>query len=242
MCEPVTTALILTAASTGLSAYNTSRTAKKQDRILASNIQKQGERQKQANQRLNETLNFFQGSGPEGYADKLNEQFANSIRMKRGQALEGLQGEGDLSDAARKRAAAAEGTALDYGDFLSGVFSRIDAPAEQRRDENENRLDLGDFLTQIARNSAGDQRVTDMRLRGVQRNPWLDIIAAGMSGAGRGMAAGGGGAYSLFSEPAGGGVPGSILPPEAFYAGTSAATLPGMTGNNPAGLYGLLSG
>lgn len=231
--------IALAVAAAGTSAYNTAKTAKKQDRALAEGIRKQGDIQREANKRLNESLMFFEKSSAEPIQAELSDKFRNRLRLQQALALSGLEGSGDLSDAAVMAAAKARGIATDYGDFLEGVFSRIDAPGEQRRREGEERTDLGKDLSIHERNSRAEDYLARLQASSIRRNPWLDILAAGLSGASGGLAAGGGGAMAGLASAGAGAtnVPGSALPPSAFYSASSAAQpLPGMT---PAGLYGL---
>lgn len=219
--------IILSLAGAGVGAYNTSRTAKKQDRALAEGIRKQGEIQRQANTRLNDSLAFFDKSGPEEIQSDLASTYQQQARLNQSRALSGLTSEGDISDDAKAMAAQSGSSVMDYAGFLSDVFSRIDAPTEQRRREGFERSDLGDSLSVFGRESRGEDYLARLKAAGITRNPWLDILGTGLSAASGGLAAGKIGA-------AGSGlVAGSTLTPQQFYSASSAApNLPGQYGQS----------
>ena len=223
--------IALAVAGAGVSAYNTQKTAKKQDRTAAEGIRKQGEIQREANKRLNESLMFFEKSGPDDIREDYSAGFQKQMRLKQALALAGLEQEGAGSRDADKMAQQAGGTALDYGDFLEGVFSRIDAPGEQRRREGEERTDLGSDLSVHGRQSRGEDYLTRLKVQSIMRNPWLDILAAGLSGAGGGMAAGGSmaaGAATTAPMVMGNAGPNYGIPTTAGLGGT------------PSSLYGMI--
>lgn len=221
--------IVLALAGAGVSAYNTQKTAKKQDQAAAEGIRRQSEIQREANKRLNESLLFFEKSDPESIKADLSGGFTKQLRLKQALALAGLEQEGASSQDAEKAAAQAGGTAVDYGDFLEGVFSRIDAPGEQRRQEGVERTDLGSDLSVHERNSRAQDYLTRLDIQSITRNPWLDILAAGLGGASGGLAAGG-----LGAGLAGGGmVLGNAGPNYGI------PTTAGLGGTPPSSLYGL---
>ena len=75
-------------------------------------------------------------------------------------------------------------------------MARIDAPAQQRQREGVADARVAMELDQIGRRSRADDYLAQLRLRGVQRNPWIDL-ASGLMGAGAGFAAQSGGGQSL---------------------------------------------
>lgn len=219
--------IALALASAGASAYNTAKTANKQDKILAQGIREQGELQQQANRRLNDTINYFEGSTPDEIKAQITSQMGRQLQLKRAQALAALQQPGGASEASQEAAQKAGLSAQDYAKTLAGLFGRIDAPVEQRRNEGFQRIDLGDDLSVTGRNSRALDYLTRLKASGVRRNPWLDILSAGLSGASTGVALGGGGGIA-----GSGTVGGSQLTPQQFYSASSAASLPGMTGQS----------
>lgn len=184
----VEVALILGAMA--VQQINTRRTAKKQDKATAVGIQRQAEEQRKANARLNETLKFFEESESGDIRESLSRRYTDQLRLKQAQGLSGFDTGGDSSDAFKGRVAKRTGEVVDQADVLQGLFSRIDAPGDQRLQEGFERGDLGSDLSVFNRNSAAEDFLTRLRVAGIQRSPWMDMLAAGMSGAAGGMAGG----------------------------------------------------
>jgi hypothetical protein len=96
--------------------------------------------------------------------------------------------------AAYQEAAGAAATqATNYGDLISGLMARMDAPDLQRQAEANAYGNLGMDLDVIGANVRNNQFLTGLRVNGIRRNPWIDIAAATASGAASGYGSGGGG-------------------------------------------------
>jgi hypothetical protein len=206
---------------------NTTRTARKQDSATAEGIRRQAEEQRKANAKINETLNFFQESEAGDIRDRLSQRYTDQLRLKQAQGLAGFDTAGDSSDAFKGRSAQRQSDVVGRADVLQDLFSRIDAADDQRLLEGFERGDLGSDLSINARNSAAENYLTQLRLASIQRSPWLDILAAGLSGAASGTASGG-----AFGR---GGVPATIAgsggqTPQTFFSASSAARLPRQVG------------
>src|SRR5690606_13823221 len=89
----------------------------------------------------------------------------------------------DLEDSARDSDSMAE--------RVASLMARIDAPTLQRQREGRSFGRLATDLGQIARFSAGDDFLTQLRLRGIRENPWVMAGASVASGVGSGMASSG---------------------------------------------------
>lgn len=181
-------------AAAAVSAYNTKKTAKKQDKATAEGIRRQAEQQRQANSRLNQTLNTFEQSNSGDIRDSLMDRYGNQLRMKQQQALAGVNTSGATSDAARELIKRGSGETMSRAGNFGDLFARIDAPTDQRINEGMERTDLGSDLGVFTRNSAAEDYLTRLRLASVRRSPWLDMLSAGLSGyaSGAGGAAGAG--------------------------------------------------
>jgi hypothetical protein len=214
--------IALMVGSAIVKARNDRKTAKKQDREVAEGIRRQGEEQRQANARINETLDFFQESEAGDIRDSLSKRYSDQLRLKQAQGLAGFDTAGDSSDAFKGRSAQRQSDVVGRSDVLQGLFSTIDASDDQRLLEGFERGDLGSDLSINSRNSAAENYLTQLRLASIQRSPWLDILSAGMSGAAQGTAGGFG------STIAGSG---TIQAPAAINA-TSAARLPAASTTN----------
>ncbi len=173
-------ALAAAAAAAGTSAYNTNQTAKKQDRALAGSIRNQDKKQQEIDARINKEVQELSQSNS---ADERAESLANytdTVRKGSGDITAGLT-PGIGSDAFKADAAkGAQGT-LDYAGNIAGLMSRIDAPSMQRRGEAFGYGRLATDNNMIAREARGQAFLDELRLRSIQRNPWLDAAAATMS-------------------------------------------------------------
>jgi hypothetical protein len=185
-------AVALALAGAGLTAYNTNRTAKKQDAAAARGIRQNAEEQRKANAKLNKTLEFAEKSKPEEARKKMATQYQQAMAAQAPNALAGLRQ--PTGGAAYQEAAGAAATqATNYGDLISGLMARMDAPDLQRQAEANAYGNLGMDLDVIGANVRNNQFLTGLRVNGIRRNPWIDIAAATASGAASGYGSGGGG-------------------------------------------------
>jgi hypothetical protein len=183
-------ALALAAASAGAGIYNQNRMASQQDRQAAAGIRQQQENQRQANERLNQTLRFQQEAKPEQTRAVIDDQFMRQVQAKLGQAQAGVrQGSGAAYEDASREAAGkiAQTAATD-----AGLLARIDSPVVQRQQEGFRYGDLGMDLDILRGNVQGDQFLNNLRMRGIRRNPYIDAAAGIAGGAAQGMMAGAG--------------------------------------------------
>jgi hypothetical protein len=190
----------LALASAGASAYNTNRTAKKQDQAAAAGIRKQAENQKEVNQRLNKTLEFAQQSTPDEARTTANQKYLATLQAKRAQANAGLAPQG-ISSAFDADAQAAAASSQAGAEQAAGLLSRIDAGTAQRASEGMAYGNLGMDLDRVRGNISGDEFLNRLRVGAIRRNPWIDAGAAALSGvgAGYGASAGGGAGYDTYS-------------------------------------------
>lgn len=226
-------ALALAIGSALVGGYNTSKTAKKQDRIAAQGIRDQAEQQRKANARMNETLKTFEESDAGSIEDELSSRYSQAMLQKRGQALAGVNGVGDAGEEwADSGIASTLARSGLFGDLAAG----IDAPIDQRQAEGIERTDLGSDLGVYGRNSNAIDYLTRLRSAGVQRNPWLDILSAGMSGFAGAAGSGFGGKSGATIAGSGG------QTPQQFFNQNNAVSLPGNYRNakaTPGSIFGI---
>lgn len=173
-------AVAVTAAAALTSAYNTRRTAQKQDRALAEGIRQQAKIQKRGNQQISDALSKLEKSRPGAEQASALEQYRQAIRgteqqARSGQAVEGLSEAYD--EATRAGTATAQGNVGNIADLLS----RIDAPGLQRQREAIGTADLGLNLSTLGRDAQGADFLSRMKAQNIRRNPWLDAAAAAMN-------------------------------------------------------------
>lgn len=193
-------ALGLAAASAGAQYYNTQRTADKADRTAAAGIRSQAARQREADARVNQVIDQQSSSSPDAAKMDTLAQYMQGLRAAEAGAGRGIQQAGATSTAAQQAAADAALGVSSYGGKMADYMAAMDAPGLQRRAEAVNMARGGSDIERIANFAGGDQFLTQMRLDGVRRNPWLDAFSALAGGAAQGAAGGwGGGKYDKTS-------------------------------------------
>ena len=186
--------LVMTALSAAGTAYNTRRTEKKQDNQLARQLQRQGNDQQEADARTAQLIQQRAGSTDKEERGEALGSFMKNMIAQQGNANRGLQTTGGVSDAYTQSAADASLGIGQYGDKIADLLSRIDAPGRQRQNEANEGVRFQQDINQLKRRSAGADFLSDLRLRGIKRNPWIDLGAGVLSSAAGGMAGRGGGA------------------------------------------------
>lgn len=206
---PILVSALTTAGAAGMQVYNTNKDAKRQDRQLAAQLRAQGDKQREADARTAELVQERAKSDDTDERASSLDSFVQQMRANKGNATGGLDVRGAVSDAYRESAQDAALGAQSYGNRVADLMSRIDAPTQQRQNELAENIRFGDDIGGIVRRSTGDDFLHQMRLRGIQRNPWIDLGAGLLQGAGNAYAAGAGatanaGAQSGYGPMAGG--------------------------------------
>lgn len=183
--EAIWVPLVLSAVSAGASAKNTYDTAKRQDNEMAAGIAAQADRQRQADQRVSQEVQAIENSSPEAERAAAQDQFLTQLRQSRAQQG-GDARVGATSNEFNKDAAQSESNVVDFGKATATRLARIAAPGRQRTNEQVSFGRLGSDLGTIGRNSQADAFLSQLRARGIQRNPWIDAAA----GVGQGVAGG----------------------------------------------------
>lgn len=208
--------LLMTAASAGVSAYNTNKTAKREDAALAESIRNQAGKQKQADARTLKEVGGLEGSSSRDEEAKRMDQYASQLRRNRA-SLQGTNlGQTIGSDAFMADAAGAMQGVDAYAGETAGLMAQQDAPGMQRQGEAFGFGNLATDIGLISRESKGQAYIDELRRRSIRRNPWLDMLSGGLSAAGSsGLGAG------LFGAGGAGGVgPGTLAgAPAPAYGG-----------------------
>lgn len=183
------------AASTAATAYNTNKTAKRQDNQLADSIRSQSKLQKEQNQRVNDEVAKVGNSTMEDSRQKRMGDFLAQLGRNRQSITSGLTPTIG-SDAFKADSATAATGALDNAGNIAGLLSRIDAPGMQRQAEGVGYGHLATDTDLLKRRSQGQQFIDDIRLKSIRRNGGLDFAANllgafGTAGIGAGGATGG---------------------------------------------------
>ena len=170
--------LALAAASAGASYYNTQNTAKKQDRQLASQIESNAKKQKQASEVTDKLTKQYADSSPDKAKASLRDQYLQQLTAAGGQAKGGLSAPGTASDRFKSEAKAAalgldENAAID-----SDLAATLDSARLQREDEGIASRRAGTELGLIQRANQGDNFLDQLRLNAIRRNPGLDAFSS----------------------------------------------------------------
>lgn len=181
-------------------AYNTDQTAKRQDQNAARGIQNQAKVQQDANRRILQTVSDAKKSTSDDERRKANENYLQTVRAKLGSANQGLAARGiskQFDELAGGEAAAND----DFGQVLSGLMARMDAPLQQRRNESASYGNLGMDLTRLGSNSSAEDFLTRLRQQSIRRDPWIDFAASAANGYAANYTGGGTGTSGSGSLP-----------------------------------------
>ncbi|MDQ3056760.1 MAG: hypothetical protein M3Q96_03285 [Pseudomonadota bacterium] len=198
--EAVWVPLVMSAVAAGATAYNTNKTAKRQDSELARGIMEKGKFQREADGKVSKLIQDQQASTPDDERRDMMSQFSRQLAASDGQATNALNPVAGTSTAYQRDAAAASLGVTNYGQEYADLISRVDAPTAQRRSEakvtDEYKQDLGE----IERRSRGQDFLSQMRLQGIKRNPWIDAGASALSGYAGSMGGGGGAGWGAGAQ------------------------------------------
>lgn len=195
--------LLLTGLSAGASAYNTNKTAKREDRALADSIRNQSAKQKQADARTLQEVSTLENSSSRDEETKRMDQYATQLRRNRGNMQGATLNTGVGGDAFTADAAQAMSGVDGYAGETADLMARADAPGMQRQGEGFGFGKLATDIGLMQRESRGQAYIDELRRRSIRRNPWLDM-GAGLLGSAAGSFGGGGELGGIFpnSKPA----------------------------------------
>lgn len=186
--EAIWIPLAMSALGAGINYTEQRKVAKRQDNILAGQIQQNSARQAEADRAVSDTLRNAAASTSEDSRGSAAAQYLDQVRAAQAGATRGLGQVGAVSGAYQQ---AANDAALGVGDYAAqtaNLMARIDAPAQQRQQEAQSSDRLRSELGLIGRKAAGDDYLAQLRLRNVRANPWAGVAAQLMGGAAQGMA------------------------------------------------------
>lgn len=185
--EAVWIPAVLSAVGAGASAKNSYDTAKRQDNEAAAGIAAQANRQQQADDRVSQEVNALSASSPEAEREQATAQFMDQLKRTRGQQYDtsAVGASSDEFNADAKRGAT---NVVDFGKKRAANMAAISAPGRQRVNEQTGFGRLGGDLNQVGRAANGDAFLSQLRQRGIQRNPWVDAGASIAGGVASGMA------------------------------------------------------
>lgn len=227
------TAMALMAASAAASAYNTNRTAKKQDGQAAAGIRQSASRQRQAEAKVNDSVKELETSRSGDEASERMGSYMDALRRGKG-ATEAGMNQNIGSEAFRAGSADAAGQVNADAGRVAGLMSRMDAPGIQRQGEAFGYGNLATEVGLIGKESQSDEWINRLRMNSIKRNPWIDAAASGMNMAAQAGAGSGGGGGGSWAQPAAAG--GAGVSPISGVTVRGGGT--GWQGNSAFGKYG----
>jgi len=189
----IATAALVTA--TAVDAYNQHDTARRQDNALANKMRMDQFNQSLSNQQVRDLVNKTQKSTPAQAKAKDMGSFLDTIRKNYGLTNSALAPHGAVSTAYDQAANDAAKGVSQYADTRATNLSGMMAPLQQRQGEAANRSNTAMALSSLARKAKMQDFLANMKIRAIQRNPWLDLLSKGLkayAGAKSGAPTGGG--------------------------------------------------
>lgn len=185
-------------AGTAINYYNTEQTAKRADQAQAQEINQQSALERKANADTQAMLTKdAQNNNDTTQRSQLMTQFQKALAANQPNATGGLNQVGAVSGAYTKAANDAASGISQYATGQAGNLSDMSAPFLQRQSENSALANYGSQIGAINQQSQGDAALADIKMRGIQQNPWLAAVGNGLtsygtSSMGGGMLTGGG--------------------------------------------------
>lgn len=186
--------LVAAAIGAGTTVYNTKQTEKRQDNALAGQLRSQSEKQRRADQKTSELIAKEAQSTDADERKSSLANFTDAIQAHKASAAKSTQSQGDVSEAFKAAGSNAALGMTDYAGKIAGLLSSIDAPTQQRQNDAFVRGRYATNIDNIRRFSSGDDFLSQMRLRGIRRNPWLDAAGQVAGAYGANYTGGGNGA------------------------------------------------
>lgn len=175
--------LVLAAVSATGTYVNNRNTARRADREAALRLTNQNARQREADQEISNLITETAASNPEEEIAKSAASYAAEMERNKGSATGGIADVLGASDAYKKDAAKDAQGVSQYGELLSGLFSRIDGAQMQRQGELSSRMSTQNVIDMIARRSQGQDALSDLRMNAIRNNPLLTAVSEIAAGA-----------------------------------------------------------
>lgn len=202
MVNPV--AIGLTVGGEALGAYNKYSAGRKQDRTLAAQIKRRAASQRGIDARLLADIGQIRDTSPEAERAQAMNDFVSQLRAAR--ATSPVARAGQLGEREAAELGELEAGLGQFAGRETDISARIAAPLRMRQNQERSlgrtqtdiralrrKIEADDFLGQFLVARAG------------QPNPWLDLLASGLKGAGAAMSFGGAGGSTAGASSGGGG-------------------------------------
>lgn len=183
--------MLISAGAAVAQSSNQQAAESRRQKELEAAIRQNQAKQREADALVNREIQKVAVSSPEADRVAANEDFLSQLRRAKA---------GQVGDAATDAVAGDDynadvntGTSnvIDFGKKQSDIASRIAAPGRQRMREGFSGNRLNTQIGRIAREASGNDFLTQLRLRAIQPNPWVDAAANVGQGIAGGMASSG---------------------------------------------------
>lgn len=183
--EAIWVPLVAAALGTGISVYNTNKTAERQDDAAAAGLRRQGKIQEEADRKVDEGLGeLARSSMAEAREERLG-QFMDQLLRNRGKGTGDEAAAAIGGDAFKRSSAESLGRADAAAQRTAGLLATADSAILQREKEGQGYGRLATSVNDVARRSRGQAFIDDLRARAIRRNAGLDVAAGLVSGAGQ---------------------------------------------------------
>lgn len=181
--------LLFTAGGTAVSTIAQQRALRRQDEEAARGIMRQGEISRRAGEQVTENIEQLGASTPEAERAAALADFMNALRTSRASGPGPLASPvGATSERFAEDVGAARTAAGAESAATAGRLARIDAPTFQRLREGQQRADLASRLARLGSESSAQDFLTQLRIAGIQPNPFVTGIGQGLAAFGTAFA------------------------------------------------------
>lgn len=184
----VATAIFLIGSA--VTTYNTIETQNRQEDQAVAGVLQQQSRQRQADSKVDKSVQELEQSSAQDERRKALQSYTSALNANKRSSSVGMP-EGVGGDAFKSASAAANDDVRQYGMKNAGLMATIEGAGAQRMNEGFGYGKLGTDLNLVGRQAQGDDFINTLKLKGIQRNPWLDFAGGVMTGAGGAMQQGG---------------------------------------------------
>lgn len=198
------------ALGAGVQQVDAHHTAQQQDEQAAQGIRIQSQDQQKADSQVGQAIQKDQQSNPETARANATNAFINQLRANKANAIGGGTAPGAVSSRYTGDTNTAAQTVKDYGTNAATTQAGIMAPELQRQAEGQTSAQLASNLGEVGRQSQADAFLSNLRLRGVQNNPWMQAGGSILQGIGNGMASSG--TYGTTKTPKSTGAGSGVIP------------------------------
>lgn len=208
--------IAVTVGTALVGAYEQKQVAKRQDNQLAMQLRQQAASEEKAKQRTQQFIQSQQQQTDVPQKTAAAQQYQAALQANKSASTQPLANVGNVSDAYKKAGSDAALGIASYGQNLGDLTASIDAPQQQRQQNQRNIGDFGIDVNRINRRQQGQDFLDQMKLNSIHANPYIGLALTaarayagakmGQAGAGSGdpWSGGGAGMYGGIDTPTSG--------------------------------------